>query len=458
MDDDVENNNISASANSGDGGVFESGQIQSVEQDQATRRRDLDDEAFRSSDEIQPVEDGEAARQRDSTEQEVHGSDQIRSAEQDASPRQEPLVDEELQNSDDIQPVKEDEAIRRGYPALTFRFITLTRWFLILTFFFWFAVIAGVLSLTVLHYTNPWSGFFHVRTRGYFAFRYTPGIIGTMTTIWWRPVTQSYNRLIPYVTMADSSRDSKVDEHGQVIIGQQLNNLDPSVFAPGGLIALARHGQGTTLSVTLTQVEILVLVPLKSGLLQMTQDEKGWSLIVSPFMGMMIIAVYLCLAGTTLAVLVRLWDESTGLKWNPSSLAAQVGLLQYSDIHTGCDGMEFCDKWIVSRRTWEWSQQLGNLRLGYWKNKNKPDDLFHCIRFIKLADGNAPTAYEDALQRLLIQIEGVKSRQRHKNPRMERRKKQKFDDEPLHRYMLETNDYPEMSTSKITVCVIEDSS
>lgn len=88
-----------------------------------------------------------------------------------------------------------------GYPPLDYRPIALRNWFLALSVVFFFLCLGGIVILVVLNNLQP--DILHLRvTTSRLVVRYSPGILGSITTLWFRTITQSYLRYIPYIAMA----------------------------------------------------------------------------------------------------------------------------------------------------------------------------------------------------------------------------------------------------------------
>ena len=77
------------------------------------------------------------------------------------------------------------------------------------------------------------------------------------------------------------------------------------------------------------------------------------------------------------------WSER-----NPCSLAAQIALLQESNVPTACEGLDFGSFPMLTERIRNWGQEYGVLQLGYWRNNGRPEKLFHCIRILSCSQGN----------------------------------------------------------------------
>lgn len=230
-------------------------------------------------------------------------------------------------------------------------------------------------------------GRLHLRTKAaHLAVQYVPGIVGTVTTIWWTAVVQSYNRIIPYKTMASVPLDvgSNTDA---IRIMYDLNALAVLTFRPGVMLNLLRQGHGMTFLVNFSlQLSIIFLTPLKGGFIQVTEDPKGWTTVVSRGIGYALFVVYIILLICTGGMIFRFWSVPTGLRSDPASIAAQLILVQRSNIFKAFSGMEFVTYREIGDIIPKWGRKFGVLRLGYWQKQNG-SEIIHGVRFFKPNDG-----------------------------------------------------------------------
>lgn len=270
-------------------------------------------------------------------------------------------------------------------------------------------VISGLVVLTRLQTSNP--GVPHLKQeRYYWIAKYTPSLVGTITTIIVRAVWQSYYRIIPYIAMAGMSN-----------LGGKTHFVMTSYSSmyPVDLIS-DRHWLALSLWMLLGVVTFTI-PPLKTWFMQVVQDDTGWGVEVSTGVGHFLIGLYSIIAFLTAGMICRLAGKPTGLRWNPSSLAARISLLQDSNLSNlrACEGLE-SDK-PREFRLWirEWTRHYGGMRLGYWRHK-RDHSIIHCIRFIKQPDGNIqfPQTYTTPQPRTCLQSDMLCSSPDHVGTRI----------------------------------------
>lgn len=72
----------------------------------------------------------------------------------------------------------------------------------------------------------------------------------------------------------------------------------------------------------------------------------------------------------------------TGLEWNPCSLAAQIALVQNSNIFPAFSDLERLDFVGMESVRRGWDRTHGVPRLGYWSIRGDPSAIVHGIRFM----------------------------------------------------------------------------
>jgi hypothetical protein len=223
------------------------------------------------------------------------------------------------------------------------------------------------------------------QTSSRLAFRYVPAAAGTVTTVWWGSVARSYLRLIPYITMASASTGLSGRAPQGLLTLRSVSNLLAFFPTPAALARLIKERHILTMITFSTSFLVIpFLTPLKNALFQTTQDLAGWSITVSNKVAYIAITVYSLLMGTTISILVRLWSVRTGLKWEASSIASQLALVQGSNIYEPFYGLEFEDPSHLYRIAGSWHVEYGVLRLGYWMVlRNGEETIWHGVRFYK---------------------------------------------------------------------------
>ncbi|OKP12158.1 hypothetical protein PENSUB_2318 [Penicillium subrubescens] len=271
-----------------------------------------------------------------------------------------------------------------GYPELDWKPLVLQNWCLFLATAFFGACMTGLVIIVCLNNIAP--EMLHVaQTSSRLAFRYVPAAAGTVTTVWWGSVARSYLRLIPYITMASASTGLSGRAPQGLLTLRSVSNLLAFFPTPAALARLIKERHILTMVTFSTSFLVIpFLTPLKNALFQTTQDPAGWSITVSNKVAYIAITVYSLLMGTTISILVRLWSVRTGLKWEASSIASQLALVQGSNIYEPFYGLEFEDPSHLYRIAGSWHVEYGVLRLGYWMVlRNGEETIWHGVRFYK---------------------------------------------------------------------------
>ncbi|KAH0562632.1 hypothetical protein GP486_002683 [Trichoglossum hirsutum] len=102
---------------------------------------------------------------------------------------------------------------------------------------------------------------------------------------------------------------------------------------------------------------------LKSAfLIVVPRNESGWDVRVSQPVTAVLIAIYPYLAVLACVMIIRLWNRSTGLKWDPVSIADQVALFHGSNVLNDFNGLELESSSAIQKALSE-----HKYRLGYWE-------------------------------------------------------------------------------------------
>ncbi|KAF2001836.1 hypothetical protein P154DRAFT_533441 [Amniculicola lignicola CBS 123094] len=275
------------------------------------------------------------------------------------------------EHCDDIGP--EDELMEpidvpEGYPKLDARPPMLEKWVLITIITFNTASLAGMIALLVKagkdnQYTTSYRDIRYV-------IRYAPALIGTMTQLAYRSVFDSYARLEPYIAMADSKKDLpawKKDARRTIAI---------PYIPPASLMLEAfrsRRWLRFTLRICLGLTGFIT--GFKSGLSSSTATPTGYIVTVYPNLTFVLIGIYTLNICATIWILLSLWSCTTGLKWDPVTIADQVALFHNSNILREFQQLE------AHPTKWSW-QILGSrtYRIGYWlKGKGQNKSIVCCI-------------------------------------------------------------------------------
>ncbi|CAG8232270.1 unnamed protein product [Penicillium salamii] len=286
-----------------------------------------------------------------------------------------------FQEASDYIPLEETPS---GYPELDWKPLVLNKCCLFLVIAFLVACLTGLAIIVRLNHTRP--ELLHVaRTPSRLAFQYVPVAAGTVTSIWWRSLSQSYLRLIPYISMASASNTPKSPRSGANRTIHAVGSLDAFFPTPDSLGRLINERHILTVITFLTSFLVIpFLTPLKNALFQTIQDPEGWTIHVSNKIAYITIALYCSMMASTISILIRLWLVRTGLKWEVGSIASQLALVQNSNVYEPFRGLEFEHARGFRNIVESWHLKYGVLRLGYWKVVRGEDEMiWHGVRFYK---------------------------------------------------------------------------
>lgn len=77
-----------------------------------------------------------------------------------------------------------------------------------------------------------------------------------------------------------------------------------------------------------------------------------------------------------------MWPSYTGLKWDPSPIAAQISLIQGSNVAGAFRGLETCFYRYVESHLETLGSEYGIARLGYWQEIGDKSNIYYGIRFM----------------------------------------------------------------------------
>jgi len=162
-----------------------------------------------------------------------------------------------------------------------------------------------------------------------------------------------------------------------------VSSLAQYDYHPLAFWALIRGRHYMTLLIHVTTILVTLFVaPLKTGLLQVTQDDAGWIIDISGGISAILIFLYSLIVVCCVGMFCRLLNQPTGLKWEPASLASQFTLLNNLNYRQAFAGTEFLTAYQAQIKARTWGPMYGVLRLGYWQQgKNGP--IVHGIRFLQ---------------------------------------------------------------------------
>ncbi|KAF2147404.1 uncharacterized protein K452DRAFT_354802 [Aplosporella prunicola CBS 121167] len=243
----------------------------------------------------------------------------------------------------------------KGHPPLDYKPFVLRRWFLLLTTAF--RIHKGYYRVTMI---------------------YTPAIVGSITSMWWKAVHDAYKRITPYIAMSETppQRQSKAfKQHFKFIYAVQ-NPFD--IMTP---FMQSHHLTGIITVINLTVN--FTIVSLKNAFYVLNKDGSGWFISLSNTAGHLLAIMYGTLVACSIGITYRLWPAYTGLKWDPAPVAVQLSMVQGSNIFPVFKGLEYSYHPKFIKQIASESKKAGILRLGYWSSATNSHDIIYSLRFMK---------------------------------------------------------------------------
>jgi hypothetical protein len=189
--------------------------------------------------------------------------------------------------------------------------------------------------------------------------RYFPSIIGTVTVLFFRQTVREALRMVPFVSMADQN-------------GQQTTGSEPwkgvgGAWFPWQSITTTPKNFISILSLV-CQFGASFIVSLKVALfasaphVDSTTNEEYWILTVRFYPAVVLIGGYIIMIFYTLYVPWHFRGQSTGLKWDPVSIA------DYASLFAHCNALQYFAPLELRHDLRPKDVMVTNrlFRLGYW--------------------------------------------------------------------------------------------
>lgn len=193
-------------------------------------------------------------------------------------------------------------------------------------------------------------------TSVYFLFEFVPQMLGSIIVLWLLHVQTAAQRILPFTLLASGKRTQHARSLHEVPLF--LTNL----LLPN--LSSFRHGEPLLGFCSIIFWLSLFTIPLLSCLYQtrfyMSTSQGVWTWTTVQPISWTLIILYSLLVIALILLALRLRSRTTGLKWDPVSLADIFVLLGRSNVTVD---------FIPSRPA----------SLGYWQASNRPGDVFYGI-------------------------------------------------------------------------------
>ena len=226
-------------------------------------------------------------------------------------------------------------------------------------------VFCCTLMLAGLIFCSAWSSTHNglwlyngVGTNRYFVFEFLPQILASVIIVWLLVIQAAAQRVLPFSLLASqrSRRRARFAHNAPLFATNFLipnlsfyNHNDPSLSVAFFVFWLC-----------------LFTIPLQSSLFQTRLYSGVWIWATVQPISWILIALYFLLILALLTLYFRFARRTTGLKWDPTSLADIITMLQR---HNALSEFDIPD----------YRRLLQNSRLGYWANPERPGEALYGI-------------------------------------------------------------------------------
>lgn len=234
-----------------------------------------------------------------------------------------------------------------GYPNLDFRPVLLRWWFLTITCIFCLIVTTGTL---IIDRKAESVGRTFSTSNNYkrLALEYGSLLVAAFTELLWGSIFGTVARMMPFFSMAHAASGNKT--------------LGTIYFPTNDLVNSLPNRHFTYFCMGLSRIiAVSALAPLTSTFIIVSQDDQCvWNFYVSHPAAITLVVLYFILAAMAASLVFRLHGRSTGLKWDPNSIADQLALFHGSNV------IEDFDKGEPVRKFRTLQSRNRTYRIGYW--------------------------------------------------------------------------------------------
>ncbi|CAG8958843.1 hypothetical protein HYFRA_00011794 [Hymenoscyphus fraxineus] len=260
------------------------------------------------------------------------------------------------------------------YPPLTFVPAILRPLSILLFSFLCLLMIIAIMFCAI--YSNSHRGLYDwmggVTGARYFIFGFLPQIFAACILVYAHEVMSATRRILPYVLMAMNDAYMRSSALFLDIYPQAL--LWPVFFG----------GPVTIRSAQLLLWLAIGLIPLHGCLFSVIQVDGVWRWTTVQGVAWTLIALYVLILIGLVMTGVFFFRRSTGLMWDPTSLADIIALLPRSNCLNEYSGTDTMDRQELREKL-----ALRSDRLGYWMTQHKNKGLFYCVG----EEGGSPRRY-----------------------------------------------------------------
>lgn len=270
------------------------------------------------------------------------------------------------------------------FPDLTFVPRILRPISMIILSFFCLCIIISLVVLAVCFRDNgirEWSG--ESSYRGDFIFRFLPQIIAGIAFIYVQSIMSAITRIMPFVLLANP----EVQGHSNALFAR----IYPLTTLP------TRSGNVPTDIFMFFYWLSVFTIPLQSSLFSPALLNGSWRWLTVQGIAWALVALYVLILIAAIGTGCFFHKLTTGLVWDPRSLADIIALLPRSNSLNKFAGTDILASKEEIRRKLGWRCD----RLGYWRTPNPYQEVFYCFGQEGVAEAQNTSMYSLFHDRIL---------------------------------------------------------
>lgn len=229
-------------------------------------------------------------------------------------------------------------------------------------------MLGGLIASAVLSLRGGGNGLWNYNSFGdgrYFVFQYLPTLLGMILFLWLIQIQTALQRIIPFLSMASDSFHRRSEA--------VFLELHPMQF----LLPRTEHFRAGHPAIGACYIIFWLFawtIPLLATSFNVRYDLTAsvWRWVAVQGVIWTVVALYILLIIALIIVLITL-RKSTGLRWDPRSLADVIALLERSNVMAEYEGSE-----TFAKGDWDRLRNRAD-RIGYWSTSNRTNDIFYGI-------------------------------------------------------------------------------
>lgn len=200
----------------------------------------------------------------------------------------------------------------------------------------------------------------------YFLFEFLPQILATIFLFYIERILSAVSRMVPFTMMAsDNSR-------------RRSNALFVDLYPRSFMLPrfdYLRSGETLLGMCSILLWPLVFTIPLQSSLFSVIPVDGAWRWTAVRGVAWTLVAIYILALFSLMGIGLYFFRKSTGLIWDPRSLADLVALLSRSNILDQYQDTEV----LAGKRELRARLAVSSERLGYWRTNNASQEAFYCI-------------------------------------------------------------------------------